>query len=75
MVYVFIVFSEIGADEKGFTVELWKKGLLWDSILGVLWIPLSSVEHATYVSWLSVKIQTVSKIQWISCVFFSLRLV
>lgn len=38
---------EIGADEKGFTVELWKKGLLWDSILGVLWIPLSSVEHAT----------------------------
>ncbi|XP_048812861.1 protein unc-13 homolog A-like isoform X2 [Lagopus muta] len=38
---------EIGAGEKGFTVELWKKGLLWDSMLGVLWIPLSSVEHAT----------------------------
>ncbi|XP_021262868.1 protein unc-13 homolog A-like isoform X2 [Numida meleagris] len=38
---------EIGADEKGFTVELWKKGLLWDGILGILWIPLSSVEHAT----------------------------
>ncbi|XP_015728470.1 protein unc-13 homolog A-like isoform X2 [Coturnix japonica] len=38
---------EIGAGEKGFTVELWKKGLLWDRILGVLWIPFSSVEHAT----------------------------
>ncbi|XP_019474933.1 protein unc-13 homolog A-like isoform X2 [Meleagris gallopavo] len=38
---------EIDAGEKGFTVELWKKGLLWDSMLGVLWIPLSSVEHAT----------------------------
>ncbi|NXJ08276.1 UN13A protein, partial [Odontophorus gujanensis] len=38
---------EIDTDEKGFTVELWKKGLLWDSILGFLWIPLSSVEHAT----------------------------
>lgn len=46
----FILFSEIGAGEKGFTVELWKKGLLWDSMLGVLWIPLSSVEHATDVS-------------------------
>ncbi|XP_064373458.1 protein unc-13 homolog A-like [Dromaius novaehollandiae] len=38
---------EISADEKGFIIELWKKGLLWDSILGVLWIPLATVEHAT----------------------------
>ncbi|NXD06295.1 UN13A protein, partial [Nothocercus nigrocapillus] len=38
---------EISADEKGFLIELWKKGLLWDSILGVLWIPLANVEHAT----------------------------
>ncbi|XP_071899455.1 protein unc-13 homolog A isoform X3 [Anas platyrhynchos] len=38
---------EISADEKGFTIELWKKGLLWDSILGILWIPLAAVEHAT----------------------------
>lgn len=50
MVWVFIVFSEIGADAKGFVIELWKKGLLWDSILGVLWIPLATVEHATDVS-------------------------
>ncbi|XP_025916692.1 protein unc-13 homolog A-like [Apteryx rowi] len=38
---------EISADEKGFIIELWKKGLLWDSILGILWIPLATVEHAT----------------------------
>ncbi|XP_039245971.1 protein unc-13 homolog A-like [Pipra filicauda] len=38
---------EICADGKGFLVELWKKGLLWDSILGVLWIPLATVEYAT----------------------------
>ncbi|KAJ7407985.1 hypothetical protein BTVI_61431 [Pitangus sulphuratus] len=38
---------EICADGKGFVVELWKKGLLWDSILGVLWIPLATVEYAT----------------------------
>ncbi|KAJ7409495.1 Protein unc-13 A [Willisornis vidua] len=39
--------SEICADGTGFIVELWKKGLLWDSILGVLWIPLQTVEYAT----------------------------
>lgn len=50
MICVLIVFSEISADEKGFTIELWKKGLLWDSILGILWIPLAAVEHATDVS-------------------------
>ncbi|XP_031979301.1 protein unc-13 homolog C isoform X2 [Corvus moneduloides] len=38
---------EICADGKGFIIELWKKGLLWDSILGVLWIPLATVEYAT----------------------------
>ncbi|NWV73254.1 UN13A protein, partial [Dasyornis broadbenti] len=38
---------EICADGKGFIVELWKKGLLWDSILGVLWIPFATVEYAT----------------------------
>ncbi|XP_058278373.1 protein unc-13 homolog B-like isoform X2 [Hirundo rustica] len=38
---------EICADGKGFIIELWKKGLLWDSILGVLWIPLASVEYAS----------------------------
>uniref|UniRef100_A0A8C0EES7 Unc-13 homolog C n=1 Tax=Bubo bubo TaxID=30461 RepID=A0A8C0EES7_BUBBB len=37
---------EICADGRGFIIELWKKGLLWDSILGVLWIPLATVEHA-----------------------------
>uniref|UniRef100_A0A8C2U0T8 Unc-13 homolog C n=1 Tax=Coturnix japonica TaxID=93934 RepID=A0A8C2U0T8_COTJA len=42
---------EIGAGEKGFTVELWKKGLLWDRILGVLWIPFSSVEHEGPGAW------------------------
>lgn len=56
IVCVFVLFSEICADGKGFIIELWKKGLLWDSILGVLWIPLATVEHATDVSWLSVKI-------------------
>ncbi|NXD72591.1 UN13A protein, partial [Eolophus roseicapillus] len=38
---------EIHDDGKGFVIELWKKGLLWDSILGILWIPFATVEHAT----------------------------
>ncbi|KAF4792868.1 phorbol ester/diacylglycerol-binding protein unc-13 [Turdus rufiventris] len=37
---------EISADGKGFIIELWKKGLLWDNILGVLWIPFATVEYA-----------------------------
>lgn len=56
MISEFILYSEICADGKGVIVELWKKGLLWDSILGVLWIPLATVEYATDVSWLSVEI-------------------
>ncbi|NWH61287.1 UN13A protein, partial [Geococcyx californianus] len=35
---------EISADGKGFIIELWKKGFLWDRIL---WIPLATVERAT----------------------------
>uniref|UniRef100_A0A8C3V3D7 Unc-13 homolog C n=1 Tax=Catharus ustulatus TaxID=91951 RepID=A0A8C3V3D7_CATUS len=42
---------EISADGKGFIIELWKKGLLWDSILGVLWIPLATVEYEGPGSW------------------------
>uniref|UniRef100_A0A8C0VGV2 Unc-13 homolog C n=1 Tax=Cyanistes caeruleus TaxID=156563 RepID=A0A8C0VGV2_CYACU len=42
---------EIHADGKGFIIELWKKGLLWDSILGVLWIPLATVEYEGPGSW------------------------
>ncbi|XP_053898596.1 protein unc-13 homolog A-like [Malaclemys terrapin pileata] len=38
---------EISDVEKGFVVELWKKGLIWDKLLGTLWIPLTTVEYAT----------------------------
>ncbi|XP_026504239.1 protein unc-13 homolog A-like [Terrapene carolina triunguis] len=38
---------EISDVEKGIVVELWKKGLIWDKLLGTLWIPLTTVEYAT----------------------------
>ncbi|EMP38961.1 Protein unc-13 like protein A, partial [Chelonia mydas] len=38
---------EISDVEKGFMVELWNKGLIWDKLLGTLWIPLTTVEYAT----------------------------
>ncbi|KAH1184280.1 hypothetical protein KIL84_014896, partial [Mauremys mutica] len=38
---------EISDVEKGFVVELWKKGLIWDKLLGTLWIPLTTVEYST----------------------------
>ncbi|KAJ8391638.1 hypothetical protein AAFF_G00087790, partial [Aldrovandia affinis] len=33
--------------EKGLCVEVWDKGLIWDTRLGSLWIPMASVEPST----------------------------
>ncbi|KAJ8417111.1 hypothetical protein AAFF_G00283380 [Aldrovandia affinis] len=38
---------EIQDLEKGLFVEVWDKGLIWDTLLGSTWIPLSSVERGT----------------------------
>lgn len=38
---------EINDLGKGLVVEVWNKGLLWDDLLGTVWIPLRTVEHAT----------------------------
>lgn len=36
---------EINRLDLGLSIELWKKGLLWDTLLGVAWIPLLKVPH------------------------------
>ncbi|XP_067827646.1 protein unc-13 homolog B-like isoform X5 [Heptranchias perlo] len=38
---------EINDLEKGLVVEVWDKGLIWDTLLGTTWIPLKTIEHAT----------------------------
>nr|XP_039262425.1 protein unc-13 homolog B-like [Styela clava] len=36
---------EINRLDLGLTIELWKKGLLWDTLVGTAWIPLLKVPH------------------------------
>ncbi|XP_078097612.1 unc-13 homolog C isoform X3 [Mustelus asterias] len=38
---------EINDLRKGLVVEVWDKGLIWDTHLGTVWIPLKKIEHAT----------------------------
>ncbi|XP_051896251.1 protein unc-13 homolog B-like [Pristis pectinata] len=38
---------EINDLGKGLVVEVWDKGLIWDALLGTVWIPLRNIEHAT----------------------------
>jgi hypothetical protein len=38
---------ETNSLDTGLLVELWNKGLLWDKLLGCLWIPLSEVRYSS----------------------------
>uniref|UniRef100_UPI00398F836A protein unc-13 homolog B-like isoform X2 n=1 Tax=Pristiophorus japonicus TaxID=55135 RepID=UPI00398F836A len=38
---------EINDLGKGLAVEVWDKGMIWDTLLGTVWIPLKTIEHAT----------------------------
>ncbi|XP_062870768.1 protein unc-13 homolog B [Trichomycterus rosablanca] len=37
---------EINRLDLGLIVEVWNKGLIWDTMLGTAWIPLGSVRHS-----------------------------
>ncbi|XP_048107486.1 protein unc-13 homolog A isoform X3 [Alosa alosa] len=37
---------EINRLELGLTVEVWNKGLIWDTMVGTLWIPLRSIRQS-----------------------------
>nr|XP_014343954.1 PREDICTED: protein unc-13 homolog B-like [Latimeria chalumnae] len=38
---------EISDLERGLIVELWNKGIIWDTLLGTVWIPLKTIQHST----------------------------
>ncbi|XP_014830281.1 PREDICTED: protein unc-13 homolog A-like [Poecilia mexicana] len=37
---------EINRLDLGLTVEVWNKGLIWDTMVGTVWIPLSSIRQS-----------------------------
>ncbi|XP_031719926.1 protein unc-13 homolog A isoform X2 [Anarrhichthys ocellatus] len=37
---------EINRLDLGLTVEVWNKGLIWDTMVGTLWIPLSDIRQS-----------------------------
>ncbi|GAA6094475.1 protein unc-13 homolog A isoform X1 [Tachysurus ichikawai] len=38
--------SEINRLDLGLTVEVWNKGLIWDTMVGTVWIPLQSIRQS-----------------------------
>lgn len=47
--------SEINRLDLGLTVEVWNKGLIWDTMVGTVWIPLRTIRQSNEVSgWIGV---------------------
>nr|XP_014341550.1 PREDICTED: protein unc-13 homolog A [Latimeria chalumnae] len=40
------LLSEINRLDLGLTVEVWNKGLIWDTMVGMVWIPLKSIRQS-----------------------------
>lgn len=43
------VHSEINRLDLGLTVEVWNKGLIWDTMVGTVWIPLRTIRQSNEV--------------------------
>lgn len=41
--------SEINRLDLGLTVEVWNKGLIWDTMVGMVWIPLRTIRQSNEV--------------------------
>lgn len=46
---VSLLSSEINRLDLGLTVEVWNKGLIWDTMVGTVWIPLHSIRQSNEV--------------------------
>lgn len=45
----FLPFSEINRLDLGLIVEVWNKGLIWDTMVGTAWIPLKNIRQSEEV--------------------------
>lgn len=43
-------YSEINHLESGLVVELWNKGLIWDTMIGTALIPLDTIQQSDEVT-------------------------
>lgn len=43
-------FSEISRLDLGLSVEVWNKGLIWDTMVGTVWIALKTIRQSDEVS-------------------------
>lgn len=48
-VCVCVLISEISRLDLGLVVELWNKGLIWDTMVGTAWIPLDTIRQSDEV--------------------------
>lgn len=46
---LFLPFSEINRLDLGLIVEVWDKGLIWDTMVGTAWIPLKNIRQSEEV--------------------------
>ena len=35
--------------DTGLVIEVWNKGMLWDKLLGLHWLPLTKIQHSNQV--------------------------
>ena len=47
---VLLSFSEISRLDLGLSVEVWNKGLIWDTMVGTVWIALKTIRQSDEVS-------------------------
>lgn len=46
MLNYFYKSSELDEYDTGLTIELWNRGILWDNLLGLHWLPLTNINHS-----------------------------
>ena len=48
--FFFFIYSETNRPDIGLIIELWTKGLIWDTLLGLAWVPLNRIKDSNEVS-------------------------
>uniref|UniRef100_A0A8C5LLV8 Uncharacterized protein n=1 Tax=Leptobrachium leishanense TaxID=445787 RepID=A0A8C5LLV8_9ANUR len=43
---LYVSYSEISRLDLGLIVEMWNKGLIWDTMVGTVWIPLQTIRQS-----------------------------